>query len=367
MKRQAFRAALAAALSLFLAPLPATAQADPRPFDASVIKEGDHVVRSFRFESGETLPELRMHYRTIGQPRRNAAGEIENAVMILHGTGGSGAQFLVPRFADHLYGPGQPLDASRYFIILPDNIGHGRSAKPSDGLKMRFPAYTYNDMVEAQRRLLVDGLKINRLRLIFGTSMGCMHIFLWGEQHPDFAQALMPMACQAVPIAGRNRMWRKLAMDAIRADPAWKNGNYETQPLMGLRAASSLSVVAGTPPWWAQVNYPTREAAEAYLAERFEADLASRDANDFLYQFDSSRFYDPSPDLEKIRAPMTWINSADDFINPPELGLAEAVLPRLPTTRYVLIPPSPETRGHSTHTYALFWKDELQALLDRSR
>lgn len=345
-----------------LAPAVAPAQG----FDAAQAKEGDHVIRDFTFKSGERLPELRMHYRTLGTPHRDAKGQVDNAVMILHGTGGSGAQFLQPQFADELYGPGQPLDITRYFIILPDNIGHGGSSKPSDGMRMSFPSYDYDDMVEAQRRLLTEGLKINGLRLIFGTSMGCMHIFNWGEKHPDFAKALMPMACQANAIAGRNRVWRKAAMDGIKADPAWNGGNYTKQPQLGLRTASSLSVVAGAAPWFLQDRYPTRDGADGYWAERFERDVSARDANDFLYQLDSSRNYDPSADLEKITAPMTWINSADDFINPPELGLAEASAKRLKTTRYILIPSSPDTRGHSTHTWAKFWKDELIALLDRS-
>ncbi len=331
-----------------------------------MVRQGDHVIRDFTFGSGEKLPELRMHYRVMGTPHRDAQGRIDNAVMILHGTGGSGAQFLQPQFGLDLYGPGQPLDIKRYFIILPDNIGHGGSSKPSDGLRAAFPKYDYDDMVEAQRRLLVDGLKVDRLRLMFGTSMGCMHIFVWGQKHPDFARALMPMACQPAMIAGRNRLWRKAAMDGIRSDPAWQQGDYSSQPVAGLRTASSLAIVAGAAPWYMQAQYPTRDAADAYWAERIDKDIASRDANDFLYQLDSSRNYDPSPGLEKIRAPMTWINSADDFINPPELGMAEVAAKRLKTTRYILIPASADTRGHSTHTWARFWKDELIDLLNRS-
>lgn len=364
--------ALAAATIGLPSALPASPQtgapvaASAASVDVSAVGEGDHRIADFRFASGETLPELRIHYRTLGTPHRDAQGRIDNAVMILHGTGGSGAQFLQPQFAGALYGRGQPLDASRHFLILPDGIGHGGSSKPSDGLQMRFPRYNYDDMVEAQRRLLVDGLGVDRPRLIFGTSMGCMHIFVWAERHPGFARALMPMACQPAAIAGRNRMWRKAAMDAIRADPAWNGGAYRTQPVLGLRTAASLSVIAGTPPWWAQATYPTREASDAYWQERFARDLAARDANDFLYQLDASRDYDPSAGLERITAPMTWINSADDFINPPELGLAEAALPRLKTTRFVLIPASAETRGHGTHTHAAFWKQELVDLLART-
>ncbi|WP_380878962.1 homoserine O-acetyltransferase [Sphingomonas sp. DBB INV C78] len=359
------RARKLAAISLILALL-SFAPARAQTFDEAQVRQGDHIIRDFRFRSGENLPELKMHYRTIGSPHRDAKGRIDNAIMILHGTGGSGAQFLQPQFAEELFGPGQPLDVTRYFIILPDNIGHGASSKPSDGLRMRFPHYDYDDMVEAQRRLLTEGLKVDRLRLIFGTSMGCMHIFVWGEQHPGFARALMPMACQAAAIAGRNRLWRKAAMDGIRDDPAWKDGNYDTQPLLGLRTASSISVIVGSAPWYLQVHYPTRDAADVYWKERFERDIANRDANDFLYQIDSSRNYDPLAELEKIKAPMTWVNSADDFVNPPEMGMAETAAKRISNARYVLIPASPDTRGHGTHSWAKFWKEELVSLLERS-
>ncbi|MCD9031646.1 alpha/beta fold hydrolase [Luteimonas sp. Y-2-2-4F] len=330
------------------------------------VREADAVLRDVAFGDGGRLPELRIHYRTLGTPTRDAQGRIDNAVMILHGTGGSGAQFLQPRFADELFGPGQPLDAQRYFIVLPDNIGHGGSSKPSDGLRARFPRYDYADMVAIQHRFLTEALDVEGLRLIMGTSMGCMHIFDWGQRHPRFARALMPLACQPAPIGDRNRVWRKAAMDAIRADPAWRGGDYETQPLQGLRTASSLSVLVGIAPLNLHAAYPDRDGADAWWAERFAADIGSRDANDWLYQLDASRHYDPSPGLERIVAPTTWVNSADDFINPPELGIAERALPRLKTTRYVLIPASPETRGHGTHTSAVFWKQALVDLLARS-
>ncbi len=330
------------------------------------VADGEYRVRDFRFDDGQTLPELRLHYRTLGTPHRDAGGRIDNAVLILHGTGGSGAQFLRPQFADELYGPGQPLDVSKYYLVLPDGIGHGDSSKPSDGLRMAFPHYDYADMVRAHYRLLTEGLGIGHLRLIFGTSMGCMHIFVWGQTYPDFAQALMPMACQAVEIAGRNRLWRKAAMDAIRADPAWRQGNYTSQPVLGLRTASSLSVVAGAAPQYLQSQFPDRASTDANWQERFAADIQDRDGNDFLYQLDASRNYNPFPGLARISAPMTWINSADDFINPPELGLAEKALPYLKNARYRLIPSSPQTRGHGTHTWAVFWKQDLLDLLARS-
>jgi homoserine O-acetyltransferase len=326
-------------------------------------QEGDFVVRDFRFRSGEVLPELRLHYRTLGQPRRDASGRIVNAVMILHGTGGTGAQFLRPQFADVLFAPGGLLDPARYYIILPDGIGHGGSSKPSDGLKARFPHYDYDDMVEAQRRLLADGLAVTRLRLIMGTSMGCMHAFVWGETHPDAMDALMPLACQPVEIAGRNRLWRKLAMDAITADPAWKGGDYREQPREGLRAAAGLLAVAGAAPLRMQADLPTRAAVDKWAEERIAGDLKALDANDLLYQLAASRNYDPSPGLERITAPLVWVNSADDFINPPELRIAEREAKRLKRGRFVLLPIGPETRGHGSHTWARLWQGHLARLL----
>jgi homoserine O-acetyltransferase len=348
-------------LLLILLAAPAAAQADW----AARLTEGDIALRDFRFRSGETLPELRVHYATLGRPHRDARGRIDNAVMVLHGTGGSGRQFLAPQFADQLYGPGQPLDIARYYIILPDSIGHGRSSKPSDGLRMRFPAYDYDDMVEAQR-LMLERLSVARLRLVLGTSMGCMHIFVWAQAHPDFARAAMPMACLPTEIAGHNRMWRRAAVEGIRSDPAWAGGDYAAQPLQGLRTAVSLLQIAGFAPLYLQRAYPTRETAEAYIVERIDRDIATRDANDLIYQLEASRTYNPLPNLERIRAPMTWVNSADDFINPPDYGIAEAAARRMPGVRYVLIPASVETRGHGTHTWARFWRDELVTLLRRT-
>ncbi len=328
--------------------------------------EGDAVIRDFHTTSGAVLPELRMHYRTLGQPVRDASGRVTNAVMILHGTGGTGAQFLAPQFAGELFGPGQPLDTARYFIILPDNLGHGGSSKPSDGLRAAFPEYGYADMVEAQRRMLVDGLHVDHLRLIFGTSMGCMHAFVWGETHPDFADALMPMACEPTAIVGRNRLWRTMLKAAIRNDPAWQGGTYAEQPREGLREAIDLLVLAGAATMPMQRDLPTREAVDAYAANQQARRLPTLDANDLWFQVNASWDYDPSVDLETITAPMTWINSADDFINPPELGLSETFVPRIRGVRYRLIPAGMNGHGHGTHTWASFWKDDLVALLARS-
>jgi homoserine O-acetyltransferase len=326
----------------------------------------DFVLKDFHFRSGETLPELKIHYYTLGQPRRDAGGRIVNAVLVLHGTGGTGLQFMRPQFADVLLAPGGLLDPAKYFIILPDGIGHGGSSKPSDGLRMSFPRYDYADMVEAQHALVSQGLGVQRLRLIFGTSMGCMHGFLWAETWPDAAQAVMPMACLPVEIAGRNRLWRKMSIDAIKADPAWNGGDYAQPPLQGLRTAEDLSLIVGASPLPMQLAYPTRQAVDDWITAELPRRMAELDANDYIYALEASRTYDPSKGLEKITAPMTWINSADDFINPPELGIAETAAKRLRTTKFVLIPASPQTHGHGTHTWAAVWKDELADLLRRS-
>ena len=343
------------------------AQTSAPPAKSWPTHEADVVLKNFRFAAGETLPEIRIHYTTLGQPHRNAAGEIDNAVMVLHGTGGSGQQFLRPQFADELYGPGEPLDIRKYWIILPDNIGHGKSSKPSDGLKMKFPKYDYADMVEAQQRMLTEGLGVRHMRLIMGTSMGCMHSFMWGETYPDFASALMPLACEPIEIAGLNRMWRQMLIDAIEKDPAWNGGNYSKQPEQGLRTAESILIVAGGAPLNLQKQYPTREAASAYVQERVEQGIADLDANDTIYQFESSRNYNPWPQLEKIAAPLTWVNSADDFINPRNLDVPDRALKRMGrNARFRLIPESAETHGHGTHTWATFWKKDLIELLARS-
>jgi homoserine O-acetyltransferase len=348
-----------------LALFAAQTAAAPRPSFA--IREQDIVLKDFRFRDGEGLPVLKMHVTTLGTPHRNGAGQIDNAVMVLHGTGGTGKQFLQPQFADELYGPGQPLDIGRYYVVLPDNIGHGGSSKPSDGMRMHFPKYDYDDMIAAQHRMLTEGLGITHLRLIMGTSMGCMHSFVWGETYPDFASALMPLACEPIEIAGLNRMWRQLAINGIKADPAWQGGNYATEPMTGLRAAENLLFVAGSAPLLYQRQYPTRTTASAYAEQRVENAVKALDANDLIYQLDSSRNYNPWPRLELIRVPLMWINSADDFINPRNLPVSAEALKRMPTARFRLIPETAETHGHGTHTWAKFWKQDLSELLERSR
>ncbi len=354
--------ALLAAAAAMTAGAPAAAQS----VHAERLTEKQVTLRDFAFRSGERMPELRMHVATLGRPKRDRSGEISNAVMVLHGTGGTGRQFLQPQFAEELFGPGQPLDISRYYVILPDNIGHGKSSKPSDGMRMRFPKYDYDDMVEAQRRMLVEGLGVRKLRLLMGTSMGCMHGFVWAQTHPDFARAMMPMACLPTEIAGHNRMWRKAAVEGIRSDPAWAGGDYRTQPLQGLRTAVSILQIAGFAPLYLQKAYPTRDAADAYIVERIARDIPTRDANDLIYQLEASRTYNPWPRLESIRVPMTWVNSADDFINPSEYGIAEDAARRMPTARYILIRATSDTRGHGTHTWAKFWRQDLIDLLART-
>lgn len=323
--------------------------------------ESDFTVRDFRFKSGETLS-VRLHYRTVGTPRKDADGVVRNAVLILHGTGGSGAGFLSANYGGRLFGPGQLLDASRYFIILPDNIGHGRSSKPSDGLRMKFPQYRYTDMVRLQHRLVTEGLGLTHLRLIMGTSMGAMHAWMWGYMFPSFADGLVPLASNPVEIAGRNRVWRKLLVDAITSDPGWKNGNYTEQP-HGIQSAIGFLLLATSVPLQWQKQFPTAAAADAWLAEQIATRSKAYDANDMIYYFRASEDYDPSPHLGEITAPVLAINSADDFVNPPELPMMRELITRVKHGRFVLIPISDQTRGHGTHSQPQIFGPYLEEFL----
>lgn len=324
--------------------------------------EGDYSIRDFKFASGETLPELRIHYRTIGRLQKDAQGKTTNAVLITHGTTGSGAQFIRPEFAGELFGKGQPLDGSKFFIVLPDGIGHGKSSKPSDGMKAKFPRYGYIDMVEAQRRLLTDGLGVNHARLVMGTSMGGMHTWVWGGTHPEFMDALLPLASLPTQISGRNRAWRRMVIDAIRNDPGWNGGEYKAQPPR-LRTAAEMLWLMSSNPVLRQKEAPTLAKTDEVL-DKFVSDyLKTGDANDMLYAIEASRDYDPGPNLEKIRVPLVAINFADDLINPPELGILDQEIKRLPHGRAVLVPFSEKTRGHGSHTAAALWKDDLVKLL----
>jgi homoserine O-acetyltransferase len=329
-------------------------------------KPGDYVIRDFRFLSKETLPELRIHYRTLGEPKRDDKGIVQNAVLILHGTTGSGENFLRPEFGGELFGKGQPLDVMRYYVILPDGIGHGKSTKPSDGLHGRFPKYGYLDMIEAQHRLLTEGLKVNHLRLVLGTSMGGMHTWLWGQKYPDFVDGLVPLASLPTQISGRNRMWRRMVIDAIRTDPEWKDGEYTTQP-HGLRFAAEILAFMSSSPVQRQKEAPTLEKADEFLEDFVSRALKNMDANDVLYAVESSRDYDPGPGLEKIQAPLLAVNFADDLINPPELGIFECEIKRVKRGKAVLVPASDQTRGHGTHTLAAVWKKHLIEFLDELR
>jgi len=329
--------------------------------------EGDYIAHDFHFKSGETLPELRLHYRTVGTPTRDANGRVSNAVLILHATGGWGGNFLAPQFAGVLYGPGQLLDITHYYIIMPDNIGHGQSSKPSDGMHAHFPQYEYDDMVAAQHELVEKGLGVNHLRLIMGTSMGCMHSWIWGETYPDFMDALMPLACLPVQIAGRNRLWRQMLMDGIRQDPDWQNGDYIAEPRAGLAIAADMLLIAGSAPLPMQESLPTRDVADRWLQDVMNRQMATLDANDLLYAVNASRNYDPSAGLGKISVPVMFVNSADDFVNPPDLGIAEREIQKVKTGKFVLIPASDQTHGHGTHTWATLWQQYLKELLDESQ
>ena len=350
--------ALAVSASLAARPL----GAQPASVWSQAGTQGDYKVRNFVFQTGDTLPELTLHYTTLGRPQRDGGGVVRNAVLILHGTGGSGRGFLSASYAGELFGPGQLLDSSRYYIILPDGIGHGGSSKPSDGRKAAFPRYGYADMVAAQHKLVTEHLGVNHLRLIMGTSMGCMHGWMWGYSYPTFMDGLAPFACVPTQIAGRNRMIRTMAMDAIRADPAWNGGNYTSQP-PGLRAAQMMLYIMSSAPLVQQTQAPTRDRADSVIRAYLDARMRSTDANDFLYQFDASRDYDPSPHLARISAPALFINSADDQVNPPELGLAEALAARMPKTRFIMLPIGPETRGHGTHSLPRVWGAYLREFL----
>ena len=345
-------------LSIFAASF-ATAADYPTP------TESDYTIRDFKFASGETLPELRLHYRTLGKPEKDAQGKTINAVLIMHGTTGSGAQFIRPEFAGELFGKDQPLDATKFFIVLPDGTGHGKSSKPSDGMRAKFPRYGYLDMVEADYRLLTEGLGVDHGRLVMGTSMGGMHTWLWGEIHPDFMDALMPLASLPTQISGRNRAWRRMVIDAIRNDPAWTDGDYKTQP-PSLRTAAEMLWFMSSNPVLRQKDAPTLAKTDEVLDKFVEQIFKTDDANDVLYALEASHDYDPAPNLEKIQAPLLAINFADDLINPPELGILEREIKRVPHGRAIVVPFSDQTRGHGSHTLAALWKDQLADLLKES-
>ena len=326
---------------------------------------GDFTLHDFHFRDGEALAEVHMHYLTLGQPRRDDHGVVRNAVLILHGTTGSSAQFLLPEFGGELYGKGQPLDVTRYYLIIPDNLGHGQSSKPSDGLHARFPKYGYRDMIEAQYRLLTEGLRVNHLRLVMGTSMGGMHTWLWGELHPDFMDALMPLASLPTQISGRNRVWRRIVIDSIRDSPDWNNGDYHKQPF-GLRIAAETMYFMGSNPAIQAREFPTLKSMDAELDSYVASFVGNHDANDVMYAFAASHDYDPGPNLETITAPLLAINSADDLINPPDQGILEREIGRVKHGQAIVLPETAQTVGHGSHTKAVLWKKYLVRLLQET-
>jgi homoserine O-acetyltransferase/O-succinyltransferase len=334
-------------------------------FDWPKPNEADYIIKDFQFANGDKLPELKLHYLTWGEPKRDAQGHVTNAVLILHSTGGSSGQFLREYFAGALFNPGQVLDVTKYYIIMPDSIGHGKSSKPSDGMHARFPAYRYTDMVKTQHMLVADHLKVDHLRLVMGMSMGCMHAWMWAEQYGTMMDGVMPLACLPVEIAGRNRMWRKAAHDAITKDPDYNNGDY-AHPVHGLGTAEQILQLVGSNPHERQLKYPTGEAAMKFMDETATNAMAHIDGNDLAYALDSSLDYNPEPGLSQIKPPVLAINSADDLINPPDLGIFEPAVKKVPKGRVILIPETDKTHGHGTHTYAEFWKQYLQEFLQQT-
>jgi homoserine O-acetyltransferase len=329
-------------------------------------KEDYFVIKNFKFSDGQSLDSFRMHYYYLGTPHFNQQGNIDNAVLIMHGTGGSGESLLSENFAGQLFKEGQILDANKYFIILPDALGHGKSSRPSDGLRMSFPAYTYDDMVDADYLLLTKKLNVQHARLIMGTSMGAMHTWVFGYRYPDFMDALMPLACLPIEIAGRNRIFRKMIIDAIKDDPTWDNGNYIQQPAVGMKhALNILMIMSSTPLQW-QKDYPTKKSAEDYLNRYLTNAAKGKDANDLIYQVDASREYNPAPYLSKIKAPLLAINSADDQINPPELKVVDTAILKVQKGKFILLPITPETRGHGTHSLPKIWGHYLKDFLEET-
>jgi homoserine O-acetyltransferase len=325
-------------------------------------REGDFIVHNFRFQSGEVLPELRLHYATLGTPKRDAAGHVTNAVLLLHGTTGRGAAFLGANFTGQLFGKGQPLDAGRYYLIMPDAIGHGRSSKPSDGLRARFPRYGYNDMVEAQYRLITEGIGVDHLRLVLGTSMGGMHTWIWGEKYPDMMDALMPIASQPVQIAGGNFLWRRVITEAIRNDPDWNDGNYQKPPSRWV-SILPISYMMVSNPRWLHEAAPTRAKAAELFDKIVDNGRKSLDANDFLYAWESSGDYDPEPDLGKIKAKLLAVNFADDLINPVELGVMDRTIAKIPNARSITMAGTDQSFGHLNLSHPEIWKLHLVGLL----
>jgi homoserine O-acetyltransferase len=318
-------------------------------------KQGEWIARDFKFHTGQTMPELRLHYTTIGEPTGQP-------VLVLHGSGGQAASMLTPTFAGELFGPGQPLDAAKYYIIIPDGLGHGQSSKPSDGMKTAFPKYDYEDMVDAHYRLVKEGLGVKHLRLVIGNSMGGMHTWIWGVRYPHFMDALVPMASQPTAMAARNWMLRRMMLETIRNDPDYNGGNYTAQPRMMKYAIGAYRIASAGGTLGYQTLAPTAAKADRMVDEQLALPVTA-DANDFIYQWDASHDYNPAPGMEKIEATLLAINAADDERNPPETGVTDVAIKRIKNGRLYLIPASTETRGHLTTGNAAFYKQQLQELL----
>jgi homoserine O-acetyltransferase len=341
---------------LLALPIWAAAPKDPVP------QEGNFIARDFHFQDGEVLPEMRLHYTTLGTPRRGQDGRVSNAVLMLHGTTGTGRNFLAASYTQELFGPGQPLDAARFYLILPDGLGRGGSSKPSDGLRARFPRYGYGDVVAAQHLLVTRGLGVDHLRLVLGTSMGGMQTWMWGERYPGMMDALMPIASQPIQISGRNLLWRRIITETIRSDPDWKDGDYQVPPTRWTNALPLFTIMADSAARL-QSQAPTWKEANGLYDQLVGNARKNYDANDYLYWFESSRDYDPEPELGRIKAPLLAVNFADDQINPAELGVMEKLITRVPGGRSVLVPASDRTMGHQTLSQAVLWKPFLEQLL----
>lgn len=350
-------------LALAAGPTSVSAQTKDSPAPAFPGQtEGNFIIKDFHFNSGEVLPELRLHYVTLGTPHRNASGEIDNAVLLLHSTGSDTTEFFESDFSGPLYGPGQPFDLSKFYVVIPDSIGHGKSSKPSDGLRAPFPHYGYEDVVVAQHRLVTEKLGITHLRLVMGLSMGGMHTWLWGERYAEMMDGLFPISALPVEIAGRNRLWRHMVVEAIRNDPEWKNGDYEQQPRASLRVIPVIAMMVGSPVRQYE-QYPTREAADAWYEQILQRAYTLRDANDRLYYYDASRDYNPAPNLNKIKAKLLLIVFEDDQINSPEFGALDREMPRVKNGRFVIVPAGKQSDGEGNNTDAKLWRSHLEELL----
>jgi homoserine O-acetyltransferase len=327
-----------------------------------LVEEGDFLIKNYRFRSGETLPEVRLHFRTIGTPRRDSRGKIRNGVLVMHGSSGDASQVLAASMTDPLVGPGLPLAPARYFLIFPDILGAGRSTKPSDGLRARFPKYGYHDLVDLEHRLITEHFGIERLRLVMGISMGGMHTWMWGVRYPDMMDALVPVSSLPVKVEGRNLLWRRILSNAIRSDPEWKNGNYTSPPRGFLNIMPMFDMLVQSPARLAE-RLATYDQADAYVQDVIKESLEEDDANNILYRFEASFDYDPSPDLASIKAPLLAILFADDELNPIELGSIERLIARVPNGRHAIVPAGTATEGHRTQVKSIVWADLLAGFL----